>query len=597
MSSFQLTSGSCMQLQVSSYDEESYAKEHVIQFLSVKKVGTGNDRYRLIISDGGHFIQAMLATQCNALVESEEIKRFSVAVIEKATCNTVQDKRLVILLSVRVLGNPNEKIGEPVALNDQNTHPTAENAPAAGTSTSGLSSNIPQQPPPHQITHSNKGSAQTPSTFPIEGLSPYQNNWTIKARVTQKSDIKTWSNPRGEGKLFNVTLMDDTGEIKATAFNTVADELFSRLEEGKVYYVSKARVNFAKKKFSNIQNDYELSLDRNTHIEECHEVTGLPQFKFKFVPLNQLETLGKDTICDVIGIIKEISPISEITTRQTGRQLHKRELTLVDKTACSVQMTLWGKQAESFNADQNSVVAFRGVRVGDFGGVSLSMITSSHMQIDPAIEECFSLRGWYDSQGADMSFQSKTVIGGGGGPMVGFNRTEARSLNEIKESELGMGDKPDFFSTRATIVHIRGENISYPACTGQNCSKKVTLEGDSWVCDKCGNRAEAPEYRYIISMAVADWSGQAWLQGFNDAGIAIFGMTANQLHEIKMQDENRYNTVIHKANCHTFNFSCRAKKDSFDDRVRVRYGISRIEPVNYREEANYLLELLRSPWA
>ncbi len=95
MSTFRLTSGSCAQLQLSSQEGDSYSKEHVIQFLSVKKVGAAgsNDRYRLIISDGTYFIQAMLATQCNALVDSEEIKRFSVAVIERATCNTVQDKR------------------------------------------------------------------------------------------------------------------------------------------------------------------------------------------------------------------------------------------------------------------------------------------------------------------------------------------------------------------------------------------------------------------------------------------------------------------------------------------------------------------------
>lgn len=40
--------------------------------------------------------------------------------------------------------------------------------------------------------------------------------------------------------------------------------------------------------------------------------------------------------------------------------------------------------------------------------------------------------------------------------------------------------------------------------------------------------------RYIMSMAVADWSGQAWLQGFNDAGLAVFGKTADEVMEIKV---------------------------------------------------------------
>jgi replication factor A1 len=40
--------------------------------------------------------------------------------------------------------------------------------------------------------------------------------------------------------------------------------------------------------------------------------------------------------------------------------------------------------------------------------------------------------------------------------------------------------------------------------------------------------------RYIISLAVADWSGQAWLQGFNDAGLAVFGMPANDIVEVKV---------------------------------------------------------------
>lgn len=46
-----------------------------------------------------------------------------------------------------------------------------------------------------------------------------------------------------------------------------------------------------------------------------------------------------------------------------------------------------------------------------------------------------------------------------------------------------------------------------------------------------------------------------------------------------MQDENKYNAVIHKANCRTYNFSCRAKKDSFD--VRTPCTVTRISILIY----------------
>ncbi len=52
----------------------------------------------------------------------------------------------------------------------------------------------------------------------------------IRARVTGKSDIRTWSNSKGEGKLFNVELLDDSGEIKMTGFNQSVDQFYDMLE-------------------------------------------------------------------------------------------------------------------------------------------------------------------------------------------------------------------------------------------------------------------------------------------------------------------------------------------------------------------------------
>lgn len=54
---------------------------------------------------------------------------------------------------------------------------------------------------------------------PIASLHPYHSRWTIKARVTAKSDKRTWANAKGEGSLFSVDLLDaQGGQIKATMF-------------------------------------------------------------------------------------------------------------------------------------------------------------------------------------------------------------------------------------------------------------------------------------------------------------------------------------------------------------------------------------------
>jgi replication factor A1 len=182
---------------------------------------------------------------------------------------------LIIILSLRILEQSIDKIGDPKNITDAPGPANALIASNSQTSTASSSTTTPiVQQQNFTATSHQQPSAPPPGKntrtqiFPIEGLSPYQNNWMIKARVTQKSEVKEWSNPRGEGKLFNVTLMDESGEIRGTAFNLAVDELYPKFEEGKVYYISKARVNLAKKKFSNLTNDYELSFERHTEVEE-----------------------------------------------------------------------------------------------------------------------------------------------------------------------------------------------------------------------------------------------------------------------------------------------------------------------------------------
>ena len=225
----------------------------------------------------------------------------------------------MILLALRVLQRDAQKVGEPAPLNISPQQPRKDDvsalhipAPAASSATA--------QPQSRQA-----GNRANP-VYPIAALTPYQNNWRIKARVVQKSEIRHYSNQRGEGRFFGVTLMDDSGEIKGTAWNAVVDDLYEKLQENRVYFISKARVNLAKKKFSTVSNDYELSFDRGTEIEEvrspsqpprlglkemqCHDV-DVPVIRYNFVNLSGLPDLQKEAVCGIL------LPFSRIVSRLT----------------------------------------------------------------------------------------------------------------------------------------------------------------------------------------------------------------------------------------------------------------------------------------
>lgn len=252
---------------------------------------------------------------------------------------------------------------------------------------------------------------------------------------------------------------------------------------------------------------------------QCTDTDNVPQMKYNFVELANLESVEKDGHVDVIGIVKEAADVSQIITKATqkpvrsksfylGRsalipcfgQLSKRELTLVDSSGMSVRLTLWGKQAENFSTGEveNPVIAFKGVRVGDFGGRSLSMMSGSSMLIAPDINEAHALRGWYDETGTSTSFSAYTSAGGGGGANAGasMQAKDFKLIGQAKDEMLGTNEEPDFFAVRAQLVYVKKESMSYPACG--TCNKKVHYEEDSaWRCEKCEKNVEAPVYRYM----------------------------------------------------------------------------------------------------
>lgn len=245
--------------------------------------------------------------------------------------------------------------------------------------------------------------ANTTLTHPISSLSPYQNKWVIKARVVVKSPLRTWSNAKGEGKLFSMDVMDETGEIRVTAFREQCDKFFDLIEVDKVYFISKCQLKPANKKFSTLNNDYEMTMTNETVIQLCEEDNNtIPVMRYDLVPIIKVSTMEDKSIVDVIGICKDVGELQVFTARSNNREMKKRDLTLVDASNASITYTIWGDEAVNFDGHLQPVILLKGARINEFnGGKSLSAGTSTCMKINPDIPEGHKLRGWYDNGGAD----------------------------------------------------------------------------------------------------------------------------------------------------------------------------------------------------
>ena len=55
--------------------------------------------------------------------------------------------------------------------------------------------------------------ASNVNIVPLMALNTYLNRFTIKVRVTAKSDIRTWNKPTSSGKLFSVDLLDENVRV------------------------------------------------------------------------------------------------------------------------------------------------------------------------------------------------------------------------------------------------------------------------------------------------------------------------------------------------------------------------------------------------
>lgn len=576
----------------------------VLQLLNIRKMDatTGPPRFRIMMSDGRHTMSYfMLSTQLNRMAEDALLTPNCVCLLKKSVMNILKDgRRVVVILDIEVVKPAKDvpgKIGDPTPfVEGQSKAPQSAPIPSVrplapqngkNEVNRGLNKDFGKKAP-SAMPSTPGGSSKV---VPIASLNPYQSKWTVRARVTNKSSIRTWSNSRGDGKLFSMEIVDESGEIRVTGFNQEVDKFFGLIEVGKVFYISKGSLKIANKQYCSLKNDYEMTLSGESTIIPCDDSGDVPMAHCDFVSISDLEARDKDAVLDVIGVCKSVDEVTRLTTK-ASREVSKRTLSLLDMSGKMVSVTLWGEEAENFDGSGNPIVAIKGAKLSDFGGRSLSASFSSTLMVNPDIPEAYKLRGWFDKEGHAIDGQSLTEARGGGSG--GGGNTNWKTLSDIKTEHLGHGEKADYFSAIATIVYLRKENCLYQACPSQDCNKKVVdQQNGMFRCEKCDKEFPNFKYRLILSANIADYGDNQWVTCFQESAEAILGQSASYLGQLKESNEVAFDEIFQQANFHTFVFRNRVKLETYNDESRIKATVMEVKPIDHKEYSQRLIMNIR----
>lgn len=171
----------------------------------------------------------------------------------------------------------------------------------------------------------------------------------------------------------------------------------------------------ANRNYSTIKNNYELTFNVQSDIRAAQEDSSIKAQNYSFVKINSIANAEVGSTIDIIGIVKEATECTEIISKNRGGvALQKRDLTLIDESLNEVRLTIWGDKAQAnTNWQVTPIVAVKGVKVGDYGGRSLSTLASSSLVINPAIPEGHMLHQWRSAY-PDNNFPVQGSLSTGG---------------------------------------------------------------------------------------------------------------------------------------------------------------------------------------
>jgi len=441
------------------------------------------------------------------------------------------------------------------------------------------------------------------SYFPISELSSYQAKWTICARVTNKSQMRTFSGRNGNaGKVFSVDLLDAAGgEIRASFFNVAAEQWGEKMQKGKCYTFSRGNIKVANRQYNNTSHRYELVFDAGAAVEEAADDSKIEAVKFSITNLRSVQSRALPCTVDVCGVVVSYQPPLSFTS-SAGKELVKREVTIADETAMSLVVTLWGDRAKQNDSvfEGNPVVALKGVNIKEWmGGRAGSLLESGAFVCSPDIPEVQRTRSWWEQTGQSVTLTNlsqQTASGGGRAPTG-----KLMSLDEVRRASERVLDQPELFGATCRLALVQttkqGETqpLFYMACQepkdgrGLPCNRRVDESGFCATCSRAGKCAP----RLNLRCRFSDFGDSLWLTTFHEPAQRILAMTGDEVKSTENGEGGREaleSAVRNKYFSQPYQITVRAKLDMYNGEPRTNITCIDARPVPRGEHGRFLLK-------
>lgn len=422
----------------------------------------------------------------------------------------------------------------------------------------------------------------------INSLTPYIGKWTIKGRVLSKSGKRTWSNAKGEGKLFSFEIADKTGHLKVTAFQNECDKFFDYIQPNEVYYISRAQLKNANKAYTNA--DYEVTLQQESIVQKCidqREISDMPQQRYNFVTISSLPTLPVNQIVDLMGVIESVGDCQTIMAKAKNKELKKRNLTIVDMSRHTISLCIWGEQGEDFKGQQGDIIVSKGARLSDYGGRTAS--AGDSILINPDIPETRKLKTWHSNL-IDSNFTHLSAS-----QDSGVYNDQWKTLDKLMDIEAARSGNTVVGKVKASIIMV-GRNPVYKACPTEGCGKKlVDTVTNEMKCEKCQQTFTHCKYRFKTDVKITDATGTVWITLWDEKAEALLGYKAEEMQRHMVSDDKElYEKIIQTPYFKNFIFVLKPRLDTYNNEERLKCSCIKLEAVNTVVYGNYLVEQIKA---